>query len=193
MRAQNHNNVLADFAQQVVETVALAGVEAGGRLVHDDEQGLADEGLGNAEALLHATRERADAALAHVVEVGLLQQGLYRVAPLATVYDALHHGHVVEQVFGRHPRVHPKLLGQVAQHPAQGHLILQRVDSVEVDAAAVGGLQRGNGAHQAAFAGAVGPEQAEHALRNGQAHVVERLHPVGVGFRQIFDGQFHYF
>src|SRR6185437_4136965 len=54
VRGKNHDHLLANFGQQVVKAVALAGIEAGGGLVDNEQLRVADEGLGNAEALPHA-------------------------------------------------------------------------------------------------------------------------------------------
>ena len=65
----------ADLAEQVVEAVALLRVEAGGRLVDDEELGLAEQRLRDAEALAHAARDSCPACfLRDVLEVGLTQQ-----------------------------------------------------------------------------------------------------------------------
>ena len=39
VRREDHDHVLADLGQQVEEAVALLGIEAGGRLVDDDQRG----------------------------------------------------------------------------------------------------------------------------------------------------------
>ena len=73
---EDHDHLLADLGQQVVEAVALAGVEAGGGLVHDQQLRIADQGLGDAEALAHAAREARQRLPAHVVEVAAPEHGL---------------------------------------------------------------------------------------------------------------------
>ena len=75
---QDDHHVLADLGQQVEEAVALLRVEAGGRLVDDDQLGIADQRLGDAEALAHAAGEAGQRLLAHRPEVGLVEQGLDR-------------------------------------------------------------------------------------------------------------------
>ena len=80
---EDHDDVLADLGEQVEEAVALLGVEARGRLVDDDQLRVADQRLRDAEALAHAAREAGERLLAHVPEVGLLQQRLDRLAALA--------------------------------------------------------------------------------------------------------------
>ena len=50
--------------EQVEEAVALLGIEAGGRLVDDDQLGVADQRLGDAEPLPHAAGETGDCLVA---------------------------------------------------------------------------------------------------------------------------------
>ena len=123
-----------------MEAVALLRVEAGGGLVHDDEARVAEQGLGNAEALLHAAGVAAHMLLAHVVEVGLVQQGGHHLLALAAVGNAFEGGKMVEQLLGAHARVHAKFLRQVAQHAAHGLFVMQHVDVVELNGAGVGVL-----------------------------------------------------
>src|SRR5271154_3889004 len=53
---ENDDNILADGAQQVMETNALLRVEAGSRLIDDDEPGIAQQRLRDAETLAHPAR-----------------------------------------------------------------------------------------------------------------------------------------
>ena len=62
---EDDDDIVADRGEQVEEAVALLGVEAGGRLVDDDQLGVADQRLGDAEALPHAAREAGDGLVAH--------------------------------------------------------------------------------------------------------------------------------
>jgi hypothetical protein len=78
-------------------------------------------------------------------------------------------------------------LEQVAQ--AHGVLVALHVDAIEGDGALVGVLQGGDGPHQGRVAGPVGSEQSEQSFRNVERDVVDRAHAVGVGLRQIVDGQ----
>jgi hypothetical protein len=52
-------------------------------------------------------------------------------------------------------------------------------------------LQRGQDAHQRGLARAVGPQQPVHPRRDGEAHVVERLHAVRVGLGDVADVELH--
>ena len=83
VRGEDDHAVLAQLAEQVQEAHALGRVEAGGRLVDDDEPRVAEQRHRDAEALPHAAGEAAELLLAHVPEVGLPQQRLARSPALA--------------------------------------------------------------------------------------------------------------
>jgi hypothetical protein len=70
---------------------------------------------------------------------------------------------------------------------AQAGLVLQHIDAIEMDTAAIGVLQCRNGAHQRRLARAIRPQQAEHSVRNVQADIVDGLDAIGIGFVQLFD------
>jgi hypothetical protein len=53
---KDDDDALADLDQQVVEAISLLRVEAGSRLVDDDQRGTADQRLRNAEALPNIIR-----------------------------------------------------------------------------------------------------------------------------------------
>ena len=73
---EDDDDIVADRGEQVEEAVALLGVEAGGRLVDDDQLRVADQRLGDPEALPHTAGEAGDRLVADGPEVGLLEQGL---------------------------------------------------------------------------------------------------------------------
>ena len=187
VRGENDDDVLADGAEQIVEAHALFGVEAGGGLVDDDEPRIAQQRLRDAEALLHAAGIAAQRLVAMVPQVGLPQQGVDHIAPLLGVLDALQRCEVRQQRFGRDLRIQPELLRQIAEQLADFVFLPQHVDAVEARGAAVGLLQRGQRAHERGLAGAVGAEQSEHALGNGQRDVLQRLRPVGIALGEVID------
>ena len=80
-----------------------------------------------------------------------------------------------------------ELLRQVAEDAADLVLLAQHVDAVEVDGAGVGILKRGDGAHQRALAGAVGADQAEHAVADGEGEVLKRLYAVRISLGKTSD------
>jgi hypothetical protein len=62
--------------------------------------GVAEQRLGDAEALAHAAGKAAELLLAHRPQVDLLQQALDHLATLLAIEVTLERGKVVEQVFG---------------------------------------------------------------------------------------------
>ena len=85
---EDDDDVLADLGEQVEEAVALLGIEAGGRLVDDDQLGIADQRLGDAEALAHAAGEAGQRLLAHVPQIDLVEQGS-RPSPCGRAAEAM--------------------------------------------------------------------------------------------------------
>ena len=66
--------VAAQGGEQVQEAIALGGVQAGRGLVDNDEAGIAEQRLRDAEALLHAAGIGGEGLLANVPQIGLLEQ-----------------------------------------------------------------------------------------------------------------------
>jgi len=79
---KNHDNVFADCAEQVMKPDAFFGIEASRGFVHDDQPGIAKQGLRDAEALLHAAREPAQRLFAVLPQICLLQKSLDDVTTL---------------------------------------------------------------------------------------------------------------
>jgi hypothetical protein len=148
MCGQDHHHAFADLGEQVEEAVAFLRIESRGGLVDDHQARIADQRLGNAEALAHAAGVGAELALAHVPQVHLAQQRLDQFAPFALHGDALEHGEVFQHRLGRDLRIHAELLRQIAEQAAGGLLVGEQVHLVELDRARVRILQRGDRAHQ---------------------------------------------
>jgi hypothetical protein len=110
-----------------------------------------------------------------------------RFLALALAGQALEDGKVVQQLFGADFRIDAEVLRQVAQLAQQPFLVLQDVETVEMDAAAVGILQRRDGAHERGLAGAVRAEQAEHAIRDLEADIVDGLDAIGIRLVELLD------
>ena len=110
-----------------------------------------------------------------------MQQGRYHFLALLRVSNAFEGSEVLQQLLGAHAGVHAEFLRQIAQHPAHGLFVAQHVDVVEHNTTGIGVLQRGNGAHQAGLARAVGPQQAKHARWDVETNVFQGLSAVGVG------------
>ena len=89
-------------------------------------------------------------------------------------------------------RVNTELLRQVTEDAADLVFLTQDVDAVERDGAGVGILQRGDGAHEGTFAGAVWAHQAEHAVSDGESQVLERLYTIRVSLGKPGDRECHF-
>ena len=60
---EDHHPVAGQVNQQVAEADALLRVQPGGRLVHDQDAGVVDQGLGDAHPALHAPGEALELAV----------------------------------------------------------------------------------------------------------------------------------
>ena len=72
MGGQDDDDMFTDFTQEVMKADLLLGIQTGGGFVHDDELGVADEGLGDAEALFHAAGVAAEFFVPDSEQVGLM-------------------------------------------------------------------------------------------------------------------------
>src|SRR6056297_2947058 len=57
MSREDHNDILADFAEQIEKPVALLGIQSGCRLIHYDDPWIAKQCLSNAKSLAHPSRK----------------------------------------------------------------------------------------------------------------------------------------
>jgi hypothetical protein len=168
MGGQDDRDVAPDRGQQIQEAVALGGIEAGGRLIDDDQPRIGQQRLGDTEALFHAARVSGQGLFAGLPQIGLVQQRIHHFLPLAPGRHALEDGQMVQHLGGGHLRIHAELLRQVAEDLPHFIFLGQHVQPVEVDAARVRVLQSGDGAHQRTLARTVRAEQAEHVVADGQ-------------------------
>ena len=159
---------LAGLAREVVhvghELVRRLGVEAGGRLVEEDEVGVGDERAGDEHLLPHALRVRADLLGGAVGEPEAAEQvlgaaqrvGLRHAVERAEEGEVVQRGQaLVEGGVGLDAHARPDLL-DVARHVVAEHA--QRLR-------AVGPQHAGQDADGRRLARAVGAEQPEHAAR----------------------------
>ena len=163
--------LVGQAADQAAQPVDALGVEAVGRLVEDQDLGVAEQGGGQPEALAHAEREAADPAAAGGGQPGLLED---LVDPARV--EPGRHGQDPQVVAGRAARVEPARL-QDRPDPAG------RVGQLPVGPAGDGGRAGGRGdqAEQhpqgGRLAGAVGAEEAGHrALVDLEVELVDGEH-----------------
>src|SRR5690606_37489792 len=122
---------LADLAQQVEKADALDRVETRSRLVDDDQLRVAEQRDGDAEALSHTARVRAELLPANVPQIRAPEQRLDDLAARLRLRDAFQHRDMLEQPFGPRLRVEAERLRQVAQRLAHLTLVAHHVDLAE--------------------------------------------------------------
>src|SRR5271166_1756549 len=87
VRGKYDDDLLANLGQQVVEAIAFSGIETSRGLVHDKQLRVADQRLGNAEALSHAARKTGERFLAEIVKIAPLQHGCDQFFPFLEATD----------------------------------------------------------------------------------------------------------
>src|SRR5579862_1197114 len=110
---------------------------------------------------------------------------------LPAVGDALEKGDLVEHLFRIHAWIYTEILGKIAQHPAHFVLGAKHVDTVKADRPGIRFLQRGDGAHQRRFAGAVWTQQPVKSHRNGEVDIIEGPYAALINLVQARNLKFH--
>ena len=100
MWVENDDDIFSDGAQQIVKAHSLLGIETSGRFVNDDEAGIAEKGLRDAEALLHAAGKAAQRLISMFIQVGLLEQRAHHFAAFLRVLNPLKRREMREQHLG---------------------------------------------------------------------------------------------
>ena len=161
----------AELDDEVLDLAAADGVQAGGRLVEDEQVGVVDEGLGQADAAGHALGILADGAARARGQADHLQEHLDALAALAAG-DLEEPAVVVERLVGVQEAVEVGLLGQEAD--AVLDLDVAGRLAEDPDAALAGVEQAEHHLDGRGLARAVGAQQAEDlALLDGQAQVAD--------------------
>jgi len=159
------------------------GVQAGSRLVEEQDRGAHGEDAGEADALLLAEAQVVDRALAQVAGVGGLEGFLDASLDLegAEAEIARAEGHVLldrrgEELIARVLEDHADLLVQL------GGAELPKVFAIERDGARLRGQQPQEHLDQRGLPGAVGAEQPdEFAGRSREIQVVQGASPIRIG------------
>jgi len=173
MSGKNDGLALAHAADQAAHLVFLVGVQPVGRLIHHQDGGVMDDGLGEAGAVTVAFGEGVHTLVADGFEeahfhdvVDGLGSG---VAPEAAQFGA-----EIEEAFDRHVGVSGGIFREVADEAFGGEGILGDVKPADGDLAGGGGDEAGNHPHGGGFAGAVGAEESEHfAPLHGEGNIVD--------------------
>ena len=156
VRRQQHRAALdAEALHDVPQLQPALRIEAGGRLVEEEHVRIADQRARDAEPLLLAAREFADARVALLIERQIAQQ-LLGVVPVAIERAEEAHGLEDGELLGE-----LRFLQRDADALAQLALVLAPVQAEDLDLAGVGLGQPFEDLDGRRLAGAVRPEQAE--------------------------------
>ena len=185
MRGENDGVILAKRTDQVTDLDDLLGVKADGRLVKNDDGGIAHQSLCDTHALAVALREVADQALVNVLD-------LHDLADLLQVLGAVERAalKVVNEdqilLYG-HIQVKRGLLGQIADAALDLKRLIQHVEPIHQHATRRAGEIPRQNIHRRALAGTVGAKQTDDlATLDLEADVVHGA--VGaVVFNQMVD------
>jgi hypothetical protein len=167
------------------------GIDAGGGLVEDEEARLLDEGLGEADALEHAFRVAAEAAVAGVLEADQVR-GAPRRARGVSRREAADFSVEMERLLAGEEFVEVGVLREEADFLAA--LDLAAVAPEDAGAAGAGGDEAEDDLHGGALAGAVGAQEAVNLagldIEREIAHGGDALAPEGDGedLGEVLDG-----
>src|SRR6266571_678189 len=128
VRREDDDYLLADLRKQIVEAVALAGIEAGSRLIHNEQLRTAQQSLRDPETLPHAARITGQGFLAVVVKVAAPQHRLHQLLSLLAVDYTFQQRDVIQHVERRDTRINAKILWQIPEPAPDFFLLLQHVD-----------------------------------------------------------------
>ena len=174
MGGEDDGAVLAQSLDDVADLDDLLGIQTDGGLVQDQDLGIADEGLGEADTLLIALGQVAD-------HPGVVLLQAHQLADLADMGGALQLAGGDLQVKNKvqvfrygHVQVQGRLLRQVADLPLGGDRILQNVDAADAGGAGAGGEVPGDDVHGCGFSRAVRTQETHDLpIPNGERETVD--------------------
>ena len=170
---QDGDALVGEAAHEHAHVAHAGGVQAGGRLVEDEQRGVADQRPGDAEPLAHAVRVAADLV---ALPVGQLHGVERRVDP-ALGAAAVERGDELEVAAAGEVGVEARRLHE-SGHPGQRPRPLdQRVAPEQLGDAGVRADEAEQHAQRGRLAGAVGAEEpVDVTALHGQVDVVDRRH-----------------
>ena len=116
----------AQLAQELAQLHPGPRVEAGGRLVEEQHRRVVDEGVGQAQPLLHAARQALDVRVALLAQVDELEE-VADHPPAARGRQAVAAGEEVEVLPDLHVVVHAEDVGHEPDDPAdRGRIVAHR-------------------------------------------------------------------
>jgi hypothetical protein len=178
VRADDHGGPPAEIAQQAAERHPLLGVQAGGRLVQQQQFRFVHDRLRDADPAQHPAGQRAQLGPGLVPQAHVLDRGGHR-ARHPPGRHVLEQREVLDEVRDREARVVAESLRQVAE-PASDlppRPVLAGIAVQQPQLAAGRRDHRGHHPQQRGLARAVGPQQPEHSRPGLQAHPRHGLGP----------------
>ena len=178
-----------EFGEQIAKADALFGVEAGGGLIDDEQLRVVEQGLRDADALLHASRESAQRAFADIVQIDEIEQ-LVDAATLRGGVESFDCGQVFKKFdgdSGSDRRRNPAAGSPSTAADCVGLMCQVRV--IPQNAALGCARDGGEDAHERGLAGAVRTEQAEHAGPQLKTEVTQRPNIAAILLAHALDAQ----
>src|SRR5205823_11322414 len=185
-RAENDRVIAGELFDELPRFDDLFRVEAGRRLVEDEDVGIMDERLCEADALLVALRQLSGQAVRHVVDANPRHHVLDPLTPLVArhPFDA---GDEIEVLADAHVWIERRRFGKVAGAALRLDGLVEDVEPGDNRFALGGRHVAGQYPHRRRLAGAVGAEKAEDfASFDAEADVVDRGN-AAVAFREVLD------
>ena len=169
---------LAQLAQELTQLDPGSRVQAGGGLVEEQHLGIVDEGVREAQPLLHAARQAEHVGVALVREVDQLEQVADDAPPLGRT-EAVAPTEEVQVLPDLHVVVDPERVRHVAEDAA--HRLGVPADRFTGDPGIAGSRfeERREHPQHRRLARAVGADEPEDLARlDGQVHAADRDGPV---------------
>ena len=171
--AQDNRVVAAQVFDEGAAFNNLLGVQAHGGLVQNEHRGVANQGLGNAHALLVALGQVADKPVKDVLNLHQPADFLDMLLPGELGLFQL--VHKIQVFLYRHIHVQGRQLRQVANHLFHLARLLQGVLARYSHLAGGGGEVACDDVHRGGLASAVGPQEPNNgALLDFKTHAVQR-------------------
>jgi hypothetical protein len=190
MRGEDHNARARQLRKQVAEAHALFGIEAGRRLVDDQELGIVQQRLCDTNSLLHASRIAAQRTFARLQQIDHREQLIDSPARRSAV-EALGGRQIFQELHGIQIGINPEILWQVAQYGAQAVRRTRCVDPVPSDRSLGSSGDGCQNAHQCGLTGPVWPEQSQNARTDLQAEILQCPDVALVDFADLFNDELH--
>ncbi len=162
-------------------------VDAGGRLVEDQQAGPMHHRPGQDQPPFHSARERARAFVALLGQREGLQQLLGALAPLTLRHPEVA-SVVVERLLDREEPIQVRLLRSQADRLPRVGVVIDRIVAEDLDRARGRLRETGRAVDQGRLPGPVRPQQPEQlAGRDVQRNAAQRLDPRRVALDQVLD------